>query len=198
MNNKGFTLVEMLAVVVILAIVSGIAINGVISYIDTSKKQSEQIFVENLSDYIDNYLDIEGSSLNILSESANYTFEKCRRTDDDGNCISNTPGGTIEKSTATASELTSFNLLDITTSTIKLVDKKDLINPKNKKECFDNSNNPIVRVFKDTDYVYYYYVELNSNKCEIGKENKIVTNIPKKLCADIKNKNGDDSIGCNS
>ena len=40
LNNKGFTLVEVLAVVVILAIIGGIAVNGVLSSINKSKEAS--------------------------------------------------------------------------------------------------------------------------------------------------------------
>ena len=41
MNNKGFTLVELLATIVILGVVMGIATYGVLSAINNSKLKSE-------------------------------------------------------------------------------------------------------------------------------------------------------------
>lgn len=193
MNNKGFTLVEMLAVVVILAIISGIAVNGVLSYINTSKKKSEEIFITKLEGYIENYINYYGSNIAVLPNKT-YEFDKCRRTNNDGECISNTQDGTIEKDTATAVKLTGFNLLAITTADVKLVENNDLINPANKKKCFA-SKNPEVIVFKDSDFVYYYYLDLKGNNdCDIT-ENTIITNIPKKLCEAII---GDETIQCTS
>ena len=48
LDNKGFTLVEVLAVVVILSILGGIAINGVLSSINSSKEASYSLLVNNI------------------------------------------------------------------------------------------------------------------------------------------------------
>ncbi len=48
LNNKGFTLVEVLAVVVILTVIGGIAITGVISSINTSKEASYKIMINDI------------------------------------------------------------------------------------------------------------------------------------------------------
>ncbi len=48
LNNKGFTLVEVLAVVVILGIIGGIAISGVLSSINTSKNTSYKLMVKDI------------------------------------------------------------------------------------------------------------------------------------------------------
>lgn len=190
MNNKGFTLIEMLAVIVILGIVSGIAVNGVISYIDTSKEKSEKIFIENLEKYIDNYIDVEKNTLTPSNPTNTYTFTKCRLTNEDGDCISvnpSDPNVEIESYNVDAVEFNGFNLLNITAppSGIKIIDKKELINPANKKECFQTKN-PTVKIYRDDDYVYYYYLDLTSNNdCEIHGENLIITNLPKNLCEKI-------------
>lgn len=63
MNRKGFTLIELLATIVILGIVGGIATYGVINTINTSKLKSEKIFVDKLSNLIDDYLDLYSSEL---------------------------------------------------------------------------------------------------------------------------------------
>ena len=171
MNNKGFTLVEMLAVVVILAIISGIAVNGVLSYINTSKKKSEEIFVQNLETYIDNYLDLYNGELNTTNTT--YTFEKCKRVNQSGECYD-----------VKAYQLDSFSILNITEADVKLVDKNDLINPANKKQCFTSAN-PSIKVYKDEDFVYYYYLDLKgNNNCDIT-ENTIITNLPTALCKKI-------------
>ena len=77
MGNKGFTLIEMLAVVLILSIIMGIATNGVISYINTSKIKSEKIFVDKIANYIDSYIVLYGSSMNTIGNE--YTFKKCKK-----------------------------------------------------------------------------------------------------------------------
>lgn len=188
MGNKGFTLIEMLAVVLILSIIMGIATNGVISYINTSKIKSEKIFVDKIANYIDSYIALYGSSMNTIGNE--YTFKKRKKltkNNDELECIDS------NSYDVTAIELNSFSLDKITEGNnsegyANLVEKDDLVNPGNKKKCFDETNNPLVRVFRDSDYVYYYYVDLSNNGCEIHEENKIINNIPDNLCASIKNK----------
>lgn len=187
MNNKGFTLIEMLAVVVILAILSGIAVNGVLSYIETSKKKSEEIFVGKLETYIDNYLDLYKGKLS--NTGTTYTFQKCKRVNKAGECYD-----------VTAYQLSTFNISDFTNAEVKLTEKENLINPANKKQCFTTAN-PSIQVYKDTDFVYYYYLDLRNtvtvtnNNCELDDDNAIITNLPKALCQKIF---GESSEECQS
>lgn len=177
MNNKGFTLVEMLAVVVILAVIMGIATNGVIGYINTSKEKSEKIFVNKLATSIESYLSLKGGSLSKVESGVR------------GNFIKNNGRGT-EKDVGFY-EIRSFSLIEIVSE--NLVDQDSLINPKNKQKCFNNGY-PSVRVFKDSDFVYYYYVDLSSNSCSIERNNWIVNNIPSSLCDTLKSQ--DENIKC--
>ena len=48
LNNKGFTLVEVLAVVVILGVIGGIAGSSVLSSINSSKEASYKLMVNNI------------------------------------------------------------------------------------------------------------------------------------------------------
>lgn len=48
LNNKGFTLVEVLAVVVILGVIAGIAVTGVLSSINKSKKASYNLMISDI------------------------------------------------------------------------------------------------------------------------------------------------------
>lgn len=164
MNQKGFTLIELLATIVILSIVMGIASVGVTSYIKTSKAKSEKIYVEKVSNLIDDYIDLKGSG---LSKTTNhYTFKKC----DPSRCED------VE-----ATELESIYLNDLITANLVL--KEDMINPKNKENCLDDEKNPEVKIYKDSDYVYYYYVDLSGNNtsCDISKENSLINSLPDNL-----------------
>jgi prepilin-type N-terminal cleavage/methylation domain-containing protein len=163
MNNKGFTLVEMLAVVVILGIVMGITTNGVINYINTSKVKSEKIFVDKLETYIESYVQLNGT---LTPTNNNYTFDKVKYNGTETEIV----------------EVTEykFNLSKIVET--KLVTTDKLINPKNKEKCL-NGTDPTVYVFKDTDMVYYYYVDLSgtNTSCDISDENAVINTLPDDL-----------------
>lgn len=166
MNNKGFTLVEMLAVVVVLAIVMGIATNSVISYIDTSKKKSEKIFVDKIDNAIEGYIDLNKGNIVSSTEPPlikNVLFQKCRV--DSKGCKD-----------SFVNEVGTFEFKKVLEA--GFLDSSSLINPKNKKKC--NFGNNKVRVFRDSEFVYYYYFDTSSLGCDI--ENKVITNIPYSLC----------------
>ena len=130
MNNKGFTLVELLATIVILGIVMGIATYGVISAIDSSKKKSEEIFVSKFASAIESYLALNGDKLG----------EK-----DGGEGSSN----------QNLIELNSFKLSDLADK--DFIDKDKFINPRNKKNCYIADAE--IMAFRDEQYVYYYYFD---------------------------------------
>ena len=57
MNKKGFTLVELLATLVIIGIVVGFTIVGINYNINNTKKKTEDIFIGTIKDAIKVYLD---------------------------------------------------------------------------------------------------------------------------------------------
>ena len=177
MNKKGFTLIELLATIVLLTVVGGIATTGVISFINTSKLKSEKVFVDKISNLIDDYLDLYAKDLPETSNT--YTFRKCKVSD----CNNNYTDENSYKVTAT--KLTSIYLKSLVDK--KIVSESDLVNPKNKEHCL-SGNGPEIKIYKDTDYVYHYYTNLSgaNTKCDITNENGIINTLPK----DLKSKVG--------
>ena len=190
MNNKGFTLVELLATIVLIGLVMGIATNGVLSSIETSKKRSEKLFAEKTGKLIEEYLSTYGSKLD--KNGKPISFDK---TYEDLRTESKTR---VEHVTAT--EVTSFNISELIDKGLVNIDK--FINPANKEQCLIKSGtnytkNTNVRVWQDTDYVYYYYADLSNLSCKfIDNESAITTNIPKQLCNKIKSNAYIDDKGC--
>lgn len=169
LNRKGFTLIELLGVIVILSIIGGIATYGVISAINTSKLKSEEIFIDKLSNLIDNYIKLNKPN----NKSDSYTFIKCKNND-----CSESYELTANK--MLKSDGNSIYLSDLVTE--GMITYKDLINPKNRKQCFDNiTYNPEIKIYKDNEYVYYYYVDLSNNKCDIITENSSINTLPDNL-----------------
>lgn len=172
LNNQGFTLIELLSVVVIIALISGISIYGITSTVTKSKLNSEKIFVEKLSNLIDDYLDLYPPTQKAGEE---ISFAKCN----DVSC-SKTYETTATKMQKT--DGTQITLNDLITTAI--VSKKDLVNPKNKQRCYnDEFINSEIIVYKDSEYVYYYYLDLSGNNttCYITKENAIINTLPENL-----------------
>ena len=63
LNNKGFTLIEVISVVIILGIIVSLVIPSLFGYFDTTKEKSEEIFSKQLSKIIDDYVSLEGSKI---------------------------------------------------------------------------------------------------------------------------------------
>lgn len=171
MNNKGFTMIELLATIILLGLLMGIATYSIINTINKSKEKSEKIFVEKIGTAIESYLTTEGRTLNIKEGTETISFEKCRNQDEDCN-------------SATLTELKTIYLKEITNNnySTKIIEEKDLTNPKNNLNCVLNGKNPTIRIFKDSDRIYYYYLDLTNNSCEIDNANIIKSNLTKKTC----------------
>lgn len=171
MNNKGFTLIELLAIVAILGVVGSIATTGVISAINTSKNKSESIFIDKLSNLIDEYLVLNKPT---QTTGNTYTFTKCKNAD-----CSSTYEATATQVKKTGN--TSIYLNDLVES--GTIEKEKLMNPSNKKNCLESGNGPEIKVYKDSDYVYYFYVDLSQNNttCDISVENGIINTLPDSL-----------------
>lgn len=181
MGNKGFTLVELLATIVIIGIVMGIAVNGVIHYIHTSKLKSEKIFVDKIENALKSYLAVKGSSLT-EQEDLPVLYRKCLKVGEEG-------GSTNSCKDVKVKNFGTINLSVITKSDDEFeasssYSKEDLINPKNNENCLSGSD-PNIRVFRDDDFVYYYYLDLKDSSCDIDVSNQIVSNLPKDLVSNL-------------
>ena len=158
MNNKknGFTLVELLATLVILGIVLSITIVTVNGGFRSAKDKTEDVFVKTIEDALNIYIDSDAKRLNYNNEVG---------------CIKKTHGSVkIYK----ASGSLSFN--NVINSDYSPITASDLVNPANEGvSC--NSMAPI-EIYRDNDYVYYYKVAKNSFNCLLNSDGYI-TNLPK-------------------
>ena len=155
MNRKGFTLVELLATLVILGIILGIAIISVTSSFRNAKDKTEDVFVGTLEDAMDIYLD---------SDARKLTFSTTKT------CTINKTRGSVNvyKSTNTST------FKDIINSTYSPLADQDLVNPANEKvTCNINAS---VEIYRDDDYVYYYKVSKDNFGCL--KNGGYITNLP--------------------
>jgi len=176
MGRKGFTLVELLATIVIMSLVLGITSYSVIGIINTSKEKSEKIFVDKIGVAIEQYIALDGSKL--IKDGTSYTFEKCKTS----SCN--------DKKEVQADEVFDGSLGEYVNLSVLIeknfFDDNKLVNPVNKKNCLVNKD-PEIRIFKDSDYVYYYYVDLSggNTSCEISDENGILHTLPDGLKREV-------------
>jgi len=152
MNNKGFTLIELLAAIVIISVVGTIAYTAVNGYINTSKKKAEEKFLDEISTEIESYLGLYGIK-NFNQVGTEIIFDKY--TDENGD----------NHYTATAWELElnvggNFTLNTLLASDLGM-NKDKFQNPRTGEFC--KSSDIEIDVYKDSDYVYYYYVNMTDN-----------------------------------
>lgn len=198
LNSKGFTLIEILAVVVLLSLIMFFATRSVMKAIENSKLKSEEILVKKIEGLVDDYIDsIMLNGGDFVKDSNIITFKKCR-----GSCKEDefymADAYFIKKNE-------DFITLDDLIS-IGLVSDDDFVNPKDNYKCgSDGETLPNIYLFKDSDYVYYYFVDLR-DYCNIGYRTDddgsyvgIINTLPNEFCnAEIDedgNKIGDGNRG---
>lgn len=165
MNKKGFTLVELLAVIVVLGIITGITVISVNSFYGKTKEKTEDVFISTITDALDMYLTYDATKL---------TFNSCN----ENNKLNKSNGKKV------LVEYADIDMSTIVNSSYHPLTESDLVNPANKEmDCYTNLNDIKIRIYRDSDYVYYYSLNNYSNEeynfqCLIKNENKIITNLP--------------------
>lgn len=155
MNNKGFTLVELLAMIVILGIIMGIAFVSVNGGFKNAKDKTEDVFVDTIKDAMDMYL--------TSSEAKRLNFSKCSNT-------INKKHGNINVYKAV------INFNDVINSEYHPITQDDLVNPANDDASCNNAGNIVVNIYRDDDYVYYYSIDKDSFGCL--KNTGMISNLP--------------------
>lgn len=177
MNKKGFTLVELLAVIVVLGIITGIAVISVNSFFGKTKEKTEDVFISTITDALDIYLTYDAKKLD---------YKNCSKK------LYKSNGKEV------LVQYAEISIKDVINSSYHPLTESDLVNPANKEmDCYYNLSDIKIRIYRDEDYVYYYSLNNYDNidtegkkiynfQCLIKNENKIITNLP------IIGKSGDD------
>lgn len=165
MNNKGFTLVELLATLVILSIVIGITITTMNLNFRSTKEKTEDVFVDTIRDVIDVYLDSDAKSL---------TFVPLIKDNGD-ECVIRKKYGNVKV------EKAEVTFGDIMGSKYRPLSNSDFKNPAN--EDVACSKDALVSVYRDEDYVYYYSVLKSDFNCLLKIKDEanndiVISNLP--------------------
>ena len=172
MNRKGFTLIEVLATIVIISILGAVAYTGVTSYIKTSKEKAEDKFLDEIKSEIDSYISLNSADFKKTGETISFNKQVVKKGG-----TSKTNQAEIKKSVSVwqvkkdGNDYLTFNDL---INNLKMTDKFQ--NPNTGKIC---SNNIEIEIYKDSDYVYYYCV--NMKEAEGCPSSKNIDTRPQEL-----------------
>ena len=166
MNRKGFTLVELLATIVILGIVVGLTVAISSGAFNNAKKNTEDIFVKTVTDALDVYLDSDARSLSFNTNASVCTLSKTH--------------GNVRVYKALIDTNFDGTFLSVINSKYNPITKTELVNPANKGndnyQCFSNDNYGTLNIYRDDDYVYYYKIDKADFKCL--NSTGFITNLP--------------------
>ena len=136
MNKKGFTLVELLATILVLSIIVGIVLISTTGGIGRAKDKTEDIFVKTITDAVDIYLDSDGRNKPFDSVPI-CSVDKAHKT-----------GVKIYRSTS------NLTINDVINSSYHPIAESDMHNPANKDKSNYNCNtNATLNIYRDEDYV---------------------------------------------
>ncbi|GEM_PF-395464 len=156
MNRKGFTLIELLAVIVVLGLVLLISVPIISDAYTKSKIKSEEVFVDRLTQAIDSYVKLNSDTMSFSCES-----DRCEgRKTENGKEYDIT----YQKGVITINDIINDGILT----------QKDFVNAGNNNKNVSCEPNAEVEVYKDSDFVYCYKMEINSLNCltDAYKKNK--------------------------
>ena len=158
MNRKGFTLIEVLATIVIISILGAVAYTGVTSYIKTSKEKAEDKFLDEIKSEIDSYISLNSAALKQVGEKKKFDKVVVKKGG-----TSKTNQAEVKKEAffwqvkiydAEKKDFVNLKFGDLITN-LKMTDKFQ--NPNTGKICSNDIN---IEIYKDSDHVYYYCVNM--------------------------------------
>ncbi len=161
MNRKGFTLVELLATIVILGIVVGFAVVSINGIFGNTKKKTEGVFVKAIEDALNIYLDSDARGLKFSDT------EVCTIAKKHGNVkVYKSSDNLSLKNIITPKSVATNDTEKRLNSTYSPLTESDIVNPANETvKC--NLNAP-VSIYRDSDYVYYYKINKSDLNCLIN------------------------------
>ncbi len=148
MNKKGFTLVELLAVIVILGLVAGISIVAVFTSLRKAKVKAEKEFLTQLSNSVEAYIDLCRSNM-ATDKGECSVFDSI--TEEIGSILKSHGNIQVYKD--------NYNDANFFDNIVHegIINRNDFMNPVNSKDCY---NGAYIHFYKDDDFVYYYKIVL--------------------------------------
>lgn len=161
MNRKGFTLIEVLVVIVILGIILLIVGPSLLNVYEDSKLKSEEIFTTRLSQSIDGYMKLNSNNIIFTSDGT------ANKTEEGASYQVNIYKGRILENGIERIIVVNDIIVD------NLLSQENYINAGNKNiQCNSNAE---IEVYKDSDYVYCYKVKKESLGCLTDRYKNSIT-----------------------
>lgn len=150
LNKKGFTLIELIAVIVIIALLFMFVVPNFSKYLEASRQKSEEIFYGEIEDTINNYVSLYKSELKLDTS----VVKKMSKVD--------SLLGTSYDVKVYRYEDTYFNkLIDS-----GILNEGEFVNP-NGNIKYDKDSSTFT-VYRDSDYVYCFSYTLKENSEDTG------------------------------
>ena len=156
MNRKGFTMIELIATLLVLGVVIGITVFGSSTIFSSAKSKTEDVFVGTIRDALDMYLTSkEAKNLNYVSKCSNSLNKSYGKI-------------SVYKHNVT--------LNDVFNSEYKPMELNEFVNPAN--EDVSCNLNATVTIYRDDDFVYYYRLKKEDLGCLLNVSDTYITNLP--------------------
>lgn len=144
LNKKGFTLIELIAVIVILSIILVFVVPNLLDTYKRSKLKTEKAFVDQLSKGIESYITLYNADLNFVADgTATKIVEK---KDKDNKIVRDEYSVDIYKVNE------GIKVKDIIDKNI--IEASEYRNPGNREVTC--SQDAIIEVYRDSDFVYCF------------------------------------------
>lgn len=150
-NRKGFTLIELIAVIVILSIILIVVTPNLIETYKESKLKSEGLFIKQLTKSVESYVSLYGSEMTFTEEPGTYYKQKTIKTKE--SCQVDRNEVKVYKSETTIQEIINKNIIE----------ESEYRNPGNKDtKCKPDAK---IEVYRDSDYVYCFKIKKEEMGC---------------------------------